>query len=169
MFEKEPRNFETHTCRGCKATLSGEQLRSHSVHCDGKLDRHGPDFKVIWPANATPPYVGTIYYDITVVHVTSPSYNLSGAKADALIKEQISRKAAHYALNGLTSESLVVIPVRAHGGLPPVTVGLLQHLAVEADRLPKEVIAEFSFVLQLHNGESSRLAGPRRFVPVGAR
>jgi len=156
LFEREPRDFEKHSCRRCAAVITRNQVAEHIRVCNGKLDRHGPDLRIVWPGDDNGD-AGEIFYDLTVIHVTAPSYNASGVKAESLISERDDEKQRYYRNANLQDgQTLVVLPVRALGGLPIVTVELLHRVARAADRCPREVIAEFSFVLQTVNGEVSR-------------
>ena len=156
FVEKEPRDFENHVCRTCGAIVSRSQAPSHSDRCRGKLDRHGPDLRVSW-SGSDGGMPGDIFYDITVVHVTAPSYNSAGSTAESLLLERKKTKIDYYTRNNLTEDqSLIVLNVRALGGLCGETLELLRRAAIAARRDVDEVVAEFGFLLQTANGELSR-------------
>jgi len=165
-FEREPRDFEKHSCRRCSLNITRQSMPDHAKNCGGKLDRHGPDLRIVWSGDDDG-VAGEIFYDFTVIHVTAPSYNSSGMKAEALIADREREKQRYYREANLTDDQvLVVLPVRALGGLGAATIELLRRVAVVAERCPAEVLAEFSFLLQVFNGEVSRGAGRSR-VGVG--
>ena len=142
---REPREFTTYTCSACSQVLSEETKIEHSKLCRGAvLNRSGPDLVIYWASGAT-------YYDLTVVHELSPSYEkMSPQKA---MQDAIPRKHTKYVKSSmLQNDQFQCLPISSCGALHNNTKSLLQILAGKVYREPKAILNDFVLLQQELDG-----------------
>ena len=142
---REPREFTSYTCSACSQVLSEENKIEHAKLCRGAaLHRSGPDLVIYWASGAT-------YYDLTVVHELSPSYErVSAQKA---LQDAIARKHAKYVKSTmLRNDQFQCLPILSCGALHNNTKSLLQLLAEKVYREPKAILNDFVLLQQELNG-----------------
>ena len=148
--DPEPRDMQVFKCLGCGAGVAATARATHHKACGASFARSGPDLRVHWSG-------GSVVYDVTVAHVTAPSY--AGRTPASIIAGKISAKHDLYdpILGG---EPLVVLPLRALGGIEPDTKLLVRTLAGLAGESPEHLCAGLSVALA--RGVGLALAGARR-------
>jgi len=119
----EPRDLEAFVCHACGETILFAAKHDHALRCKASFSRTGPDLRIFWDAGST-------VYDVTIAHVTAPSY--AATSPEQIVANKIRAKEALY-LPLLGDEPFVVLPARAHGTIEPALRTLVKRLATLAE------------------------------------
>jgi hypothetical protein len=146
--ELEPRELEAYKCHTCGELVSGAQRAKHG--CTGSFSRTGPDLRIYFGD-------GSVLYDLTVVHVTAPSYQ--GKPPKNIIAGKVRHKTAFYTPH-VGDEPFVVLPARALGGIEKPLLKLVRQLARMAEANQDQAIGKLSAALA--QGVGNTLVSARR-------